>query len=262
MVVNHLQIKNLTVSVANNQILKNVNIYAETGDIFGIVGPNGAGKSTLLKTIMHHYTVDIKSGRICFNQKSLNKLFTNQIADLGFFYVSQNPIELDGVGMIDFLKLIYTKQHNQYSFSDMYFKTNEHMKQWNLPEELLTHDINVGFSGGQKKKSEIVQMSFFNPKVLLLDEIDSGLDVDTTKKLVEQILRDRKKYITIVISHQTDFLQMLKPNKVLVLVKGRIVKTGGASLICEINTKGFKPFMKLEKSDDFVKEDPYRVCRK
>jgi Fe-S cluster assembly ATP-binding protein len=131
-----------------------------------------------------------------------------------------------------------------------------------LSEEILTRNVNVGFSGGQKKKSEIMQMSLFNLSLILLDELDSGLDVDTTKKIVKKIRNNRQSVITIVISHQTDFLQMLQPNKVLILANGQIVKQGDNKLVNLVAKTGFKSLVKASEDNVFVKEDPFRVCHR
>jgi Fe-S cluster assembly ATP-binding protein len=132
-----------------------------------------------------------------------------------------------------------------------------------LPDEILTRNVNVGFSGGQKKKNEILQSELFNPNLILLDEIDSGLDFDAIKLIANFINKNRPKRITIVVSHHLEFLQQIKPNKAIILVDGKVVKTGNISLVKEIEKNGYKQYTKnVQKNPDFEITDPYLACHK
>lgn len=245
--LNQFKIKGLHVSINERIILKDVNLSLKNGDILALIGPNGSGKSTLLKTIMHHFTPKIVAGNITFNQKSLNNLSTYEIARLGIFYIDQAPIELQGVPMIEFLKEIIRIHNPKASLLHLYQNINSLFDDLSLDKSLLSNDVNVGFSGGQKKKSEIIQSQLLNAKVLLFDEIDAGLDVDAIKKIQVYINKNRLNHIFIIVSHDLDFFYRLKPNKVAVLSNQTIAKTGGLELIEEIQKNGYKSYEKATK---------------
>ena len=239
---NILNIKNLTVSIENVDILKNINLTAQTGDIIALIGPNGAGKSTLLKAIMHHYMTHIKSGDILFNGKSIKKLPTYEIARAGFFYVDQLPPELSGVPMMEFYKNILKINNPNAGIFDIYNTLNTLFDDLSLDKSLLSHGVNVGFSGGQKKKNEIIQSQLLQSKVLLLDEIDAGLDVDAINKIQEYILSSKNKHITFIITHDLDMFIKVKPTKVVLLANHTIAKVGGIELINEVKKQGYKNY--------------------
>jgi Fe-S cluster assembly ATP-binding protein len=252
-------ISNLTSKINNKTILKNISLQAHTGDVVAILGPNGAGKSTILKSIFNHYSINHKTGKILFNNKNITHLDTTAIAKLGFFYCMQNPIELSGVKNLDLLKLIANNESHD-NFSATYKVISNGIKQLNLPNEILTRDVNVNFSGGQKKKNEILQSILFNPSVLLLDEIDSGLDVDAMKVIAQYINSQKSKSIILIVSHHLEFLKFIKPTKVIVLINGQKIKEGKQEIIKLIENKGFDQFIaKNKKTDNFSKDDPF-VC--
>jgi Fe-S cluster assembly ATP-binding protein len=251
------QIKNLSLNIGQKNIINKCGVELKNNDILAILGPNGVGKSTLLKAIMNHFSIQ-KQGDIVFENKKLNKLSTDEIAKLGIFYIAQNPIELNGVQMLDFLKLI-SNLHEKKTFYEMFSKINNSIKELDLPTDILNRYVNVGFSGGQKKKNEILQAKLTQPKVLLLDEIDSGLDLDGLKIIANYINQQRKNTITIVVSHQIDFLRLIKPNKTLAIIDKNKILHGDFSLIETIEKNGYKQFG-VKKDDDFIKEDPYLIC--
>ncbi|MDR0985373.1 MAG: Fe-S cluster assembly ATPase SufC [Mycoplasmataceae bacterium] len=262
--INNLTIKNLYVSIHKKHILDNVSLNIKNGDVLAIMGPNGAGKSTLLKAIMHHFSTKIDKGTISFNNKTINNLPTDQIARFGIFYATQNPTELEGIQTLEFLKIISKNNIDEKSsFYELYNKIQTSLKALDLPNEILTRNVNVGFSGGQKKKNEILQAKLFNPKIILLDEIDSGLDIDAMKIISNYINQNKKKRITIIVSHHIEFLNIIKPNKVLVLINGRVNKQGNINLVKQIEKNGFKQFTNIQKNNkDFEISDPYLACHK
>ena len=251
---NKLNIKNLQVDIDNVTILKNINLSFQTGDIIALIGPNGAGKSTLLKAIMHHYSTKIKKGDILFNGKSIKKLPTYEIARDGFFYVDQLPPELAGVPMMEFYKNILKINNPNAGVFDIYKTLNTLFDDLSLDKSLLSHGVNVGFSGGQKKKNEIIQSQLLQSKVLLLDEIDAGLDVDAIIKIQDYILKTKNNHITIIITHDLDMFLKVKPTKVVLLANHKVARIGGIELINEVKSQGYKNY-EIKKSN---KVDAYK----
>lgn len=253
------EISNLTCKINNKSIIKNFTLKTNNKDVIAIVGPNGAGKSSLLKAIMGHFSIK-KIGKITFNNKNITNLDTNAIANLGFFYCMQNPTELNGVKNLDLLKLLSSNTSNN-DFSSTYKFIKQGIDDLHLPNEILTRDVNVNFSGGQKKKNEILQSMLFKPSVLLIDEIDSGLDVDAMKIIAKYINQQRHNSIILVVSHHLEFLKFIKPTKIVVLINGTKIKEGNLDIIKLIETKGFEPFIDKNElnNDEFSKTDPF-VC--
>lgn len=250
---NKLIVKNLSINIGEKSILKKINFDCQNGDCIALIGPNGAGKSTLLKTIMHHFNTKVVDGSIIFNGIDITKKSTYEIARMGFFYIDQTPVELEGVPMIEFFKDIIRIHNPKVSFVDVYKKINNLFDDLSLDKSLLSHDVNVGFSGGQKKKNEIIQSQLLNSQVLLLDEIDAGLDVDATRTIEKYINTTRKEHITIVVSHDLDFFKILKPNKVIILANNKIAKIGDYELIEEIKKDGYKNYEQKKVIHDTYK---------
>lgn len=239
---NRLELKNLSIEIDDKIILNKINLVAKSGDLIALIGPNGAGKSTLLKALMHHFKTRITQGSVLFNKKNINNLATYEIARNGFFYIDQTPLELVGVPMVEFLKDVIRIHHPNASLLEQYKNIDALFDDLSLDKSLLSHDVNVGFSGGQKKKSEIIQSQLLDAKVLLLDEIDAGLDVDAIKKIQGYLKITRPNHITIMVSHDLDIFNTLKPNKVVVLANHTIAKTGGIELINDIKKNGYKKY--------------------
>lgn len=238
-------IKNLTVKVANKTLLTNINLNCRKGDLIVIIGPNGAGKSSLLKTIMHHYAFKVTNGDIKFNHHSLLKLSTDKIANLGVFYLAQNPLELEGVKLIDLYKMIANvNASNKVNLIDIYKKISSKFIEFNLDNSLLHRCNNVNFSGGQKKKNELIQMFLTNNKILLLDEIDSGCDVDSIKTIAREINKIKKTKIVILISHQQQLLKIIKPNKFITIANNTIVDSGNGTKLFHALKQGFNKYLK------------------
>jgi Fe-S cluster assembly ATP-binding protein len=237
---NFLKIKNLECKIDNKVVLKDINLNFANNTITAIVGPNGSGKTTLMKTILKHFSIKISKGKIFYNNLDLSMKKTDEIANLGIFYIHQNPPELNGIKNIELLRLIGIKNKKFTDFND---KINNALKTIKLNREILLRDVNVGFSGGEKKKIEILQALMFDYSVILIDEIDAGLDVDSQKIIADIINKNKKNKIIIVISHQFNFLNLIKPHNVVFLVDGKIHKKGDNTLLKKIEKNGFSSFL-------------------
>jgi len=238
-----LQIKDLTVRVENKIVLDKFNLIINDGEVHVIMGPNGVGKSTLTKVIMAEPNYEVISGDIIYDNESILKLTTDERARKGIFLAMQNPLEIDGVTNSDFLRTALSskeqKNINLYSFIKKIDKAKEDLK---MPDEMVHRSVNKGFSGGEKKKNEILQMLILEPNLIMLDEIDSGVDVDALKIVGDNInsYKDEHKSSSyLIITHYTHLLKYVKPDFVHVVKNGKIVKTGIYDLAKEIENNGF-----------------------
>lgn len=239
-----LKLENLKFNIANKQILDNFNLEIKDGEIHAIMGPNGIGKSTLTKIIMAHPDYKLESGKIYFDDNLINDKEVDEIAKMGIFVSFQNPIEIDGVTNNDFLKLALenklNKKVNLYDFINLMEKNRKDLE---IPKEFINRYVNEKASGGEKKKSEILQLKILEPKLIILDEIDSGLDIDSLKIVTENIneyLKTHKDISVLIITHYPRILEYIKPNYVHIFNKGKIVKSSDYSLAWEIEKKGYK----------------------
>ena len=239
-----LKLENLKFKIANKQILDNFNLEIKDGEIHAIMGPNGIGKSTLTKIIMAHPDYKLESGKIYFDDNLINDKEVDEIAKMGIFVSFQNPIEIDGVTNNDFLKLALenklNKKVNLYDFINLMEKNRKDLE---IPKEFINRYVNEKASGGEKKKSEILQLKILEPKLIILDEIDSGLDIDSLKIVTENIneyLKTHKDTSVLIITHYPRILEYIKPNYVHIFNKGKIVKSSDYSLAWEIEKKGYK----------------------
>lgn len=243
-----LKIKNLSTNVGEEKmpILRNVDLEVGRGETHIIMGPNGAGKSTLGFTIMGSPAYEIESGNITFEGEDITDLPADKRAMKGIFLSFQNPIEVPGVSMRSFLKSsLQQLTGKRLKFSEFNKTLDEAMSLINMDPSYADRDVNVGFSGGEKKKAEILQLLVLKPKLAILDETDSGLDVDAVRTVSQGIRAYKEEFngSLIIITHNAAILEALDVDKTHVLVKGKIVKSGGAELIDEINRNGFEKYI-------------------
>ena len=230
----------------NKKILKGLDLEINKGEIHVIMGPNGSGKSTLANTIFSSPRYIKTEGNIYFEDEDITDMSTDEIAKKGIFMSFQSPEEIPGVSLANYLKAVKTsidgKKPSIYEFIPEVENT---MKELDMKEEYTKRDFNVGFSGGEKKKNEILQMLLLKPKLAILDETDSGLDVDAIKTVVKGInLYKNENNSVLIITHSTKILNGLNVDKVHVLVDGKIVKTGDYNLALEIDKNGYKEYLK------------------
>ena len=242
-----LNIKDLYVNAGEKQILKGLNLQINKGEVHVIMGPNGAGKSTLANIILNNPQYKIIKGEIDFNGENINDLKTDERAKKGIFMSFQTPEEVPGISVTNFLKAAKTSVTGEpvriFAFKK---ELEENMKKLDMNPVYSTRDLNVGFSGGEKKKDEILQMLTLNPKLAILDETDSGLDVDAIRTVSKGIqMYHNEENSVMIITHNTRILENLKVDYVHILVNGKIVKTGDASLAKEIEENGYEKYKKL-----------------
>jgi len=235
------EIKNLSVEVEKKQIIDNLNLTLEKGKIYALMGPNGSGKSTLANAIMGNPKYKITSGKIFLDGKNIVSLSPDKKAKKGLFLSFQYPLEIEGVKIYDFLKQAFNSLNNK-KISAFKFKEliNQKAKELGIKEEFIYRYLNQGFSGGEKKKSEILQLLVLNPKVAILDETDSGLDIDSLKTIATGIKKymDKNK-ICLVITHYKRILDYLNPDKIFIMISGKIIAEGKSNLADELEKKGY-----------------------
>lgn len=239
-----LEIKNLGVNAEEKEILKGINLEINKGEIHVIMGPNGSGKSTTANAILNNPCYTKQSGNIIFDGEEITNLKTDEIARKGIFMSFQAPEEIPGVSVTNFLKYAKNKTTGKpvkiFEFKD---ELKTYMEKLNMNPGNMERSLNVGFSGGEKKKNEILQMLVLNPKLAILDETDSGLDVDairTVSKGIEMFKNDENG--VLIITHNTKILESLKVDYVHILVDGKIVKTGTQELAKEIEENGYSQY--------------------
>ena len=241
-----LEVKNLQVSIKENQILKNLNLKINKGEIHAIMGPNGSGKSTFSKVLAGHPAYFVLSGNISFKGSSILNLNPEQRSHLGIFLAFQYPIEIPGVSNEDFLRLAYNAKQNFYNkpkADPIEFLTiiYEKLQLIDMSPVFLSRNVNEGFSGGEKKRNEILQMILLDSELVILDETDSGLDIDALKTISKGInnFMNPSKSI-LLITHYQRLLDYIKPTYVHVMQDGKIIKTGSAKLAKELEKKGYE----------------------
>ncbi|MCQ2793917.1 MAG: Fe-S cluster assembly ATPase SufC [Bacilli bacterium] len=237
-----LVIKNLHVKVDQKEILKGVNLTINQGDNVALLGPNGHGKSTLLFAIMGHPKYIITKGSITFNKKDIKKLSVDERSKLGLFLGFQNPSEVPGVVNSDFLKnIMNVRRDKPMSLFTFYKELENAYKVMGIPFSMANRNLNEGFSGGEKKRNEILQMNLLNPRLSMLDEIDSGLDVDAINVVAKAIREKHQAGMSLlVISHYARLFNLIKPNRAVIMVNGKIVLDGKPDLIKRIDSEGYE----------------------
>ena len=241
-----LEIQNLHVTVEGKEILKGLSLSIAPGQVHAIMGPNGSGKSTLSYVLAGRAGYDVTEGSIIYNGEDLVALAPEERASKGVFLAMQYPVEIPGVTTMTFLKTALNSQRRARGESDIdavgvLKLVRAKAKTLNVSEEMLKRALNVGFSGGEKKRLEILQMAIFEPKLAILDETDSGLDIDALRLVAEGVnaLRDPKRAM-LVITHYQRLLDYIVPDRIHVLAGGRIVAEGGKELALELEAKGYE----------------------
>ena len=240
-----LEIRNLTASINGNQILKGINLKINKGEVHAIMGPNGSGKSTLAKVLAGHPAYEVTGGEVIYDGKNLLEMSPDVRAREGVFMAFQYPVEVPGVSNSQFLRLAYNEKQKhlgEEELDPLEFKDllKEKAALVEMDASFMTRSVNEGFSGGEKKRNEILQMADLDPKLSVLDETDSGLDIDALRVVAEGVnkLHDPDKAV-IVVTHYQRLLNYIVPDFVHVLSGGRIVKEGGKELALELEEKGY-----------------------
>ena len=251
-----LVIKNLHAEVDGKEILKGIDLTVNQGETIALLGPNGHGKSTLLNVIMGHPKYKVTEGSIYFDDTDVLSLSTDERAKLGLFLGMQNPSEIPGVINSDFLRsAINAKGEKPISTYQFYKLLDTATKEVKMPFDLATRSLNEGFSGGEKKRNEMLQLKLLNPKIAMLDEIDSGLDVDAIQVVADVIRNEQSKGMGfLVISHYARLFNLIKPTRAVVIINGRIVIDGSPDYIKRSDETG-QEFIKTEFGVDIEKEE-------
>ena len=251
-----LRINNLHASVEGKEILKGINLQINSGEVVALLGPNGHGKSTLFNVIMGHPKYEVTEGSIYFDDKNILELTTDERAKLGLFIAFQNPSEVPGVSNSDFLRAaVNAGKEKPISTYNFYKLLDGAVKQAKIPFDYATRNLNEGFSGGEKKRNEMLQMLLLKPKLAMLDEIDSGLDVDAIQVVADIINKEKDENRSfLVISHYARLFNLIAPTRAIVIVNGRIVFDGDKEIVKRIDEEGYE-FIKNELGIDIEKED-------
>jgi Fe-S cluster assembly ATP-binding protein len=243
-----LSVDKLSAKIQNTEILKNFSLEIGKNEIHVIMGPNGSGKSTFSKILAGHPSYEIISGKISFDNQDLLDLSPENRSHAGIFLAFQYPVEIAGVTNFDFLRIAYNekqKYEKKEELDPLEFMevTQGFLKKLKMKPEFLNRNLNEGFSGGEKKRNEILQMLLLNPKLVILDEIDSGLDIDALKVICEGIVKNISVEASlVVITHYPRILSYLKPTHIHIMMDGKIIKTGKEELIDILETKGYEAF--------------------
>ena len=241
-----LKINKLTVFADNKEILKDFTLSIKDGETHALMGSNGAGKSTICRALLKDPNYTITEGEIIYNDHNLKDLTTTDISRLGIMMISQNPIAIEGVTNAEMLRLALSEKTGEHIDIFKFSKqAKEICTKLSIPESFLHRDINSGMSGGERKKNELLHIWMLKPSFLILDEVDSGLDVDALKLVANSLKEDQEetKCSILLITHNPKLLEILKPDYIHILADKKIIKTGDASLANEIEKYGFKEFL-------------------
>ncbi|MFN8152196.1 MAG: Fe-S cluster assembly ATPase SufC [Solirubrobacterales bacterium] len=240
-----LEINNLHVSAEEKQILKGLNLEVSRGEVHALMGPNGSGKSTLANSIMGHPSLEVTDGTIGFLGEDITEAAPDERSRAGLFMAFQYPVAVPGVTVAKYLRMIVNAHREargepEIKIKDFARMTREAMELMDVPQEFSSRYLNDGFSGGEKKRMEMLQMALLEPKIAVLDETDSGLDIDALRTVAEGVNRFSGPDMgVLIITHYQRILHMVKPDKVHVMYEGRIVKQGGPELVSELEEKGY-----------------------
>ncbi|PIY95757.1 MAG: Fe-S cluster assembly ATPase SufC [Candidatus Kerfeldbacteria bacterium CG_4_10_14_0_8_um_filter_42_10] len=247
-----LSLQNLKVKVGQKEIIKGISLNFKPGEIHALMGPNGSGKSTLALALMGHPNFKIVSGKASFNQKSILKASAEAKAKQGLFLSFQYPQEIAGVSLFNFLRTAYNnvkrKRNDPISVAEFRKLLEEKSRLLKINPSFWKRSVNEGFSGGEKKKAEILQLAILEPRLAILDETDSGLDIDALRTVAEGInqIRRKNKMSILIITHYQRILRYLKPDFVHVMIRGKIAQSGKRALVKELEKRGYARFAKQE----------------
>lgn len=249
-----LKINNINVEIDNKEILKDFSLEIKSGEIHAIMGPNGTGKSTLSRVIMGDSRYTLTKGEILFDDKNINDLTTDERARLGIFLGLQMPTSIEGVTNADFLRTaLHIKEGEKFNLMHLIKDINKACDELKMNKDMIHRAVNSGFSGGERKKNEILQMKLLKPSIIMLDEIDSGLDVDSLKIVGENVMDYYKNSDSaiLLITHYQRLLDYIKPDFVHIMINGNIKMSGDASLVDEIEEKGYEKILsEIEGKDE------------
>ena len=250
-----LEIRNLTAAVGDKEILRGINLTVNAGEIHAIMGPNGSGKSTLAQVIAGHPAYEVTGGQVLFEGEDLLELEPEERAQKGLFLAFQYPVEIPGVSNAYFLRAAYNEVRKARGLDEVdpmeFLDVMEQKTRIvDMPEAMLSRSVNTGFSGGEKKRNEILQMAVLEPKLAILDETDSGLDIDALRIVADGVNKlKRADSATIVVTHYQRLLNYIVPDHVHVLAGGRIVRSGGKELALELEAQGYEGIGNRESGD-------------
>lgn len=246
-----LKLSELSVVIQDKQIINQCSYEFVSGKVHVLMGPNGSGKSSLVATIMGHPFYQISSGSISWNNEEISNLSANQRCQKGIFLANQHPVEIQGLKVIHFLQETYSKsQGKSVSIKELLDYLQPFLKLVGLSEAILERSVNVGFSGGEKKRFELLQMFLINPKLVILDELDSGVDVDGLKHLANGLSWYKTNFpetTFIMITHYGHILKYFKPDLVHIMMNGQIIASGNSSLAIDIEENGYGAYAKRIK---------------
>jgi Fe-S cluster assembly ATP-binding protein len=240
-----LEIRNLHVSAEDKEILKGLDLDVSKGEIHALMGPNGSGKSTLANVIMGHPGLEVTEGTIHFKGEDVTEAAPEDRARMGLFMAFQYPVAIPGVTVAKYLRMAVNAQREErgepeIKLKDFRAETEAAMELVNIPRDFSSRYVNDGFSGGEKKRMEVLQLAMLRPELAVLDETDSGLDIDALRIVAEGVNRFAGPDMgTLIITHYQRILHMIKPDRVHVMYDGRIVKEGGPELVAELEDKGY-----------------------
>lgn len=250
-----IEIKDLHASVNDIEILRGVNLKINRGEVVALLGPNGHGKSTLLQVIMGHPNYKVTKGEILYKGQDVLAMSVDERARAGLFLAMQNPSEVPGVQISDFLRAaINTKHEKPIKPIELFRVIDKASKEMQMPHDLASRNLNEGFSGGEKKRHEILQMKLLKPEFAMLDEIDSGLDVDGIRIVSQQINEEKKDKTFLVISHYARLYELINPTRAIVMINGRVAIEGGMDVIKRIDQEGYE-WIQVEHNINIERED-------
>jgi Fe-S cluster assembly ATP-binding protein len=242
----HLEIRNLHVSAGDKQILKGLNLDVHSDEVHALMGPNGSGKSTLANAIMGHPSLEVTEGQILFDGQDVTQADPDERARMGLFMAFQYPVSIPGVTITKYLRMVMNAHREARGEPDVSLKdfrktVEAAMELTNVPKEFSSRYLNEGFSGGEKKRLEVLQLALQQPKIAILDETDSGLDIDALNVVAHGVNTVAKGsgMGTLIITHYQRILHIVRPDRVSIMFEGRIVKEGGAELVDQLEAKGY-----------------------